>query len=87
MMHSTVQDDDHDYNEDCENGGGGCDNVTGNYDIRYLMFDTITAADDEEDNGGVGSQALDVWTDFFYFIIIFFYIFTCSVSPASLPCH
>ena len=61
MMHSTVQDVDHDYNEDCENGcggcengGGGCDNWTGNYDIRYLMFDTITAADDEEDNGGVG---------------------------------
>ena len=33
------------------------------------------------------SQALDVWTDFFYFIITFFFIFTCSVNPASLPCQ
>ena len=24
---------------------------------------------------------------FFYFIIIFFFIFTCSVSTANLPCH
>ena len=49
MMNSTVHDDDND--------AGGCDNdgCTGNHDIRYLMFDTITAADDD-DYGGVGFE-------------------------------
>ena len=44
--------------DDCDNDAGGCDNdgCTGNHDIRYLMFDTITAAaaDDDDDNGGIG---------------------------------
>ena len=36
----------------------------------------------------VPPQALDVWTDFFLFYhFLFFFIFTCSVSPDSLPCH
>ena len=55
MMNSTVDDYDDD---DCDNDAGGCDNdgCTGNNDIRYLMFDTITAAaaDDDDDNGGIG---------------------------------
>ena len=48
MMNSTVHDDDND--------AGGCDNdeCTGNH-IRFLMFDTITAADDD-DNGCVSFE-------------------------------
>ena len=54
MLNSTVHDDDHD-DDGCDNDAGGCDNNgwTVNHDIRYLMFDTMTAADDY-DNGGVG---------------------------------
>ena len=51
MMNSTVPDDD--------NGAGGCDNdvCTGNH-IRYLMFDTITAAAaaDDDNYGGFGFE-------------------------------
>ena len=51
MMNSTAHDDDYD-DDDCDNDAGGCDNdaCTGNHDI---MFDTITAAADD-DNGGIG---------------------------------
>ena len=45
-MNSTVPDDDND--------AGDNDVCTGNH-IRYLMFDTITAADDDN-NGGVGFE-------------------------------
>ena len=43
MLDSTVHDDDYD---DCDNDAGGCDigRCTCNHDIRYLMFNTITAA-------------------------------------------
>ena len=52
MMNSTVHDDN--YDDDCENNAGGCDNdeCTFNH-IRYIMIDTITAAADD-DNGGIG---------------------------------
>ena len=55
MMNSTVHDDDYDDN-DCDNHAGGCDDgCTVNHDIRYIMFDTITAAAvDDDDNGGIG---------------------------------
>ena len=56
-MNSTVHDDDND--------AGGCDKdgCTGNH-IRYIVFDTITAAasaaaaddDDDDHNGGVGFE-------------------------------
>ena len=53
MMNSTVHDDDYD-DDDCDNDALVCDNdgCTGNH-IRYIMFDTITAADDD-DYGGIG---------------------------------
>ena len=55
MMNSTLHDDDYD-DDDCDNDAGGCDNegCTGYHDIRYLMFDTITAAAYDDDNGGIG---------------------------------
>ena len=57
MMNSTVHDDDYD-EDDCDNDAGGCDNdgCIGNH-IRYIMFDTITAAAAaaaNDDNGGIG---------------------------------
>ena len=55
MMNSTVHDDEY-YDDDCNNDAGGCDNdgCTGNH-LRYIMFDTITAAAaDDDDNGGIG---------------------------------
>ena len=57
MMNSTVHVDDY-FDDDCDNDAGGCDNdgFTGNHDIRYLIFDTITAtaAAADDDNGGIG---------------------------------
>ena len=47
--------------------------------VLYNLISTI--------NRRIYSQVLDVWTDFFKFIIISFFIFPCSVSPASLPWH
>ena len=54
MMNSNVHDDDYD-DDDCDDNAGGCDNdgCTGNHDIRYITFDTITAPADD-DNGGIG---------------------------------
>ena len=57
MMNSAVHDDDYD-DDDCDNDAGGCDKdrCTGNHDIRYIMFDTITAAAvaAADDNGVIG---------------------------------
>ena len=53
MMNSTV----HDYDDDdCDYDAGGFDNdgCTSNH-IRYIIFDTITAAAaDHDDTGGTG---------------------------------
>ena len=62
MMNSTVHVDDY-YDDDCDNDACEYDNdgFTDNHDIRYHLFDTITAAaaaaaaaDDDDENGGIG---------------------------------
>ena len=55
MMNSTAHDDDN-YDDDCDKDAGGCDNdgCTGNHDIRYLMFETITDAATDDDGNGDG---------------------------------
>ena len=53
-MNITVHDDYYD-DDDCDNDAGGCDDgCTGNHGIRYIIFDTITAAAADDDNGGIG---------------------------------
>ena len=53
-------------------------------DSTFIFVFTFLCVESYE----VKSQALDVWTDFFLFHhFLFLFIFTCSVSPASLPCH
>ena len=65
MMNSTVHDDDND-DDDCDNYAWGCDDgCSGNHDIRYIMFDKITATAtvaaaapaDVNDYGGMGCDS------------------------------